>query len=98
MKQKVQVTGTFKTRREADLAVEQLVQEHGLVANDIDVHATGAHNSAGTEASGADVESGHPGVEKDGAAKLEGPVRVSVGCSDESTEMVRKVLREAGME
>lgn len=97
MKQKVQVTGTFKTRREADLAVEHLVQEHGLVASDIDVHATGTHNSAGTEAAGADLESGHAGVEKDGAAKLEGSVRVSVGCPDESTEMVRKVLREAGM-
>ena len=98
MKQKVQITGTFKTRREADVAVEHLVQGHGLGANDIDVHATGAHNSAGTQASGSDVVSGHPGLKKEGAAKLEGPVRVSVSCSDESTEMVRKVLREAGMQ
>lgn len=96
MKQKVRVVGNFSTRREADLAIEHLVQEHGVVRGDIDVRASGDHNTAGSERAGADLESGHPGVARQGAAKLDGLVEVSVGCPDESAEKVREVLKESG--
>jgi hypothetical protein len=87
MKQKVTVVGKFSTRRDADLAVEHLVQEHGVGRGDIDVHAAGTHNTAGSRPVGTD-----------GAAKLDGPVEVSVGCPDENAEKVRSVLKEAGMQ
>ena len=57
------IFGTFGTRRDAELAVEHLVQEHGIEPAEISIRPAGEANSAGTKAAGADVESGHPGVE-----------------------------------
>ncbi len=89
------ISGRFATRREAELAVEHLVQDHGLDRNSVSVRAEGAQNTAGTEAAGADVQSGHPGVEKHGDPKLAGMIEVRVeGAADRA--LVEKVLREAG--
>jgi hypothetical protein len=89
------ICGRFETRREAELAVEHLVQDHGLDRKAVSVRAEGARNTAGTEAAGADVESGHPGVEKHGAPQLAGMIEVRVeGASDRAA--VEKILREAG--
>lgn len=88
--------GRFATRREAELAVEHLVQDHGLDRNAITVRAEGTQNSAGTEAAGADTESGHPGLEKHGDPQLAGMIEVRVACDAGARAMVEKVLREAG--
>ena len=88
------VQARFATRRDAELAVEHLVQQHGIDRADITVRATGEANSAGSEPAGADIESGHPGVEKDGSAKLRGDVEVRVDCSDDRAEAIKKVLAE----
>ncbi len=58
------IVASFATRREADLAIEHLVQQHGIDRTDVFVGAPGEANSAGTKAAGADVESGHPGVKR----------------------------------
>ena len=88
--------GRFATRREAELAVEHLVQDHGVDRNAVTILAAGAENSAGTEAAGADTESGHPGVEKDGDPQLAGMIEVRVDCDAGARGQVEAVLREMG--
>ena len=50
------ITATFNTRRQADLAVEHLVQEHGIERTNIFVVAEGPENSAGNSVGGVDAE------------------------------------------
>ncbi len=86
----------FATRREAELAVEHLVQEHHLDRTAITLHATGPDNTAGEHAAGADVESGHPGVEKHGTPALHGAIALRVSCSASQHATVEAALREVG--
>jgi hypothetical protein len=90
------IIGHFATRREAELAVEHLVQDRGIARTDVFIQAPGTANSAGSQAAGADVESGHPGVDKRGAPELEGEIEVSVDCHGEQSADVEAVLKEAG--
>jgi hypothetical protein len=90
------VVAHFETRRAAEIAVEHLVQEHGIDRSDIFIRAPGSANTSGTRAAGADVESGHPGVEKRGDPELSGPIEVSVDCHDGRESVVKSVLQEAG--
>jgi hypothetical protein len=78
-----EVQARFATRRDAELAVEHLVQQHGIDRAAITVRASGLANSAGSEPAGADIESGYSGVDKHGAPKLRGDVEVRVDCSDD---------------
>ena len=59
-----QISGEFDVRREAELAVERLVQEYKIDRSAIQVAAAGDDNTAGTVASGADRdrETGEPGA------------------------------------
>jgi hypothetical protein len=90
------IIGSFASRRDADLAVERLVQEYGIERTDVFVEAQGSANSAGTEPAGADVESGHPGVDKHGAPALHGRIQVSVDCDQHQSNTIQNVLRELG--
>ncbi len=90
------VIACFDTRRDAETAVEHLVQEHGVDRSDIFIRASGQANTAGTRPAGADVESGHPGVDKHGKPKLAGAVEVSVDCHGDTSTTVKSVLEEAG--
>jgi hypothetical protein len=56
----------------------------------------GTSNTAGTRPAGADVESGHPGVEKHGTPELSGPIEVSVECHAGRSTLVRSTLEKAG--
>lgn len=89
------IRAEFETRREADLAVEHLVQEHGVPRTDIFVRARGEANSAGTKVAGADLESGHAPAER-GSPELAGRIEVSVDYHGERPEIVRKALEIAG--
>ena len=89
------IIGCFNTRREAELAVEHLVQEHGIERADVFIEAPDA-NSAGVVAAGADRESGHPGVKKSGRPALTGAIEVSVQCGQDDAGTVESALREAG--
>jgi len=86
----------FNTRREAELAVERLVQGRSIQRTDILVGPRGDDNSAGVEAADADVESGHPGVEKRSRPKLEGAIEISVDCHGNGQDIVLKTLKDAG--
>jgi hypothetical protein len=55
------ITGSFNTRREAEMAVEHLVQEYNLDRSRVDVRPAGEENTAGTVASGADAAERHRG-------------------------------------
>ena len=93
----VTLTATFATRRDADLVVERLVQEEKIERTNIFVAALGDENSAGSQASGADVESGRADVEAGGSPALAGGITISVDFT-ESTKVptVRAVFEEMG--
>jgi len=81
---------TFKTRAAADLAVEHLVQQHGISRPDIFVQPVASKNSAGTAPSGGDVlEQGD--VRTD--APLDGEIEVS---ADINTSRIAAVQRAFG--
>jgi hypothetical protein len=64
---------------------------------DVFIQAEGAANSAGSKLAGADVESGHPGVEKRGDPALNGPIEVSVDCQGTDVRELEQALKEAGV-
>jgi hypothetical protein len=84
------IKAVFKTREAADLAVEHLVQQHGVARPDIFIQAVSAENTAGSAPSGGDV-SGNGGARKD--APLEGEIEVS---ADISASLVTAVQRTFG--
>ncbi len=86
------VTGTFPTRREAEIAVEHLVQQYGLERTDIFIEPSSRENSAGVSSSGGDAKSGQP----DDDAALNGSLLVSVDINEDEMEAVEKAFREAG--
>lgn len=90
------IVAQFESRRQAELAVERLVQEHRIPRSDIFVRALGEANSSGVKAAGADVESGHPGVEKQGIPELAGMIEVSVDCHGDLSGKVCHALQAAG--
>jgi len=90
------IVAQFESRRQADLAVERLVQEHGIPRTDVFVRARGDANSSGVKAAGVDIESSHPGVEKHGSPELAGMIEVSVDCHDEQSVKVCRALSAAG--
>lgn len=89
------IIGRFASRRDADLAIEALVQEHGIERTDVFVQSASGENSAGEIIDGADAESGHPDFPADGTPALRGAIEVSV---DESAEAIRAALTKAGGE
>lgn len=90
------VVAYFDNRRDAELAVEHLIQERGIERTDIFLQAKGQANTAGVEAAGADVESGHPGVARRGSPKLDGEIELSVDCHGADRDKVLKTLNETG--
>ena len=55
------ITGSFNTRREAEMAVEHLVQDYGLDRSRVHVRPAGDENTSGNVASGADAAERHRG-------------------------------------
>lgn len=90
------IVACFDTRRDAETAVEHLVQAHGIDRADVFISAAGDANTAGVRPAGADVESGHAGVETHGKPKLSGPIEVSVDCPGDKSTIVTSALEKAG--
>ena len=88
---------TFATRREAELAVEHLVQQHGFERTDIFVAPEGSENSAGEEISGSDRAAAEPSVESRTDGALNGRIEVSVDLQDDAqAAVIRDVFEEMG--
>ena len=91
----VTLTATFDTRREAEMTIERLVQEHSLERTDIFVAAAGEENTAGEEKAGSDTEAGDPTPEERGDAPLHGRIVVSVDVEDDAlADQVRSAFAE----
>lgn len=90
------ISGAFETRRDAEMAVERLVQEYGLERTDIFIEPETAANSAGEVAGGADVGNGHSSESKARPA-LAGRIKVSVDLNDKNASgKVENALQEFG--
>lgn len=83
-------TAVFETREAADLAVEHLVQQHGIARPDIFVQSTSAKNTSGSAPSGGDVS-------YDGSARSDAPLEGEIEVSaDINSSMIRTVQRTFG--
>lgn len=90
------ITGLFDTRREAEMAVERLVQEHGMDRNRVQAYAAGEENSSGTEVSGADAADAAAGEPVEGVRRDR--IIVSADVGDDEADMVSDAFRECGAE
>lgn len=90
------LTGRFDTRREAELAIEHLVQAHDVKREAIFVGPAGDRNTAGTRVAGSDAADGQAGTRKREDAALNGAVEVRVPLSVASGDTLRDAMREAG--
>jgi hypothetical protein len=89
------IEGTFSTRRDAELAIEHLVQEHGFERTDIFVSPEGSENSAGETASGSDLEAKNEDARSD--APLGSAIIVSIDVEDEAkSSVIESVFAEFG--
>lgn len=89
----LEIIGEFATRREAELAVEHVVQEYGVPRNDVFIQPTGGANSVGTRAAGADAKLA---PEPQGQQKLEGALEVSVDFHGDDPKTIADALHTAG--
>ena len=80
------LSAEFDTRRDAEMAVEHLVQEYGIDPKLIAVLATAQDNSAGTRASGSDVGHGDDKAGRTSEPALAGRLKVSVEVDDGLSE------------
>ena len=87
------IRARFETRAAADLAIEHLVQQHGISRPDIFVESAGDENTAGSRPSGGDA-SHEDGARQDGA--LEGAIEVSADIAANQVEAIESSLEEAG--
>jgi hypothetical protein len=86
----------YATREQADLAVEHLVQEHGVERATIFVEPVKDRNSSGIRISGGDAASAEPGTGRRDDAPLHGAIRLTVATDEKKQRILRHVLEEAG--
>jgi hypothetical protein len=87
------VIGKFETRREAELAVEHVVQEHGVQRTDVFIEPVGGANSAGTRAAGADAKAS---PEPEASRHLESEIEVSVDLHGGDRNKIVEAMKGAG--
>ena len=90
------MSAAFATRREAEMAVEHLVQEYAFDRNTVSVTTASTENTVGTEPAGGDVEDGHGHKAHDPRPALEGKIIVSVEADDAQSDDVRASFENAG--
>ncbi|MCW6506413.1 hypothetical protein [Lichenifustis flavocetrariae] len=82
------LSAEFETRRDAEMAIEHIVQEQGVDRNAVIVVAASSENSAGTRVAGSDVENGGDKVHTESRPALDGRIKVSVKAEDGLAEKV----------
>lgn len=87
------ITAVFETRETADLAVEHLVQQHGIALPDIFVQSASAKNTAGSAPSGGDVS--HDGSARRDAP-LEGEIEISADINSSMIPAVQRTFGDVG--
>jgi hypothetical protein len=86
------ITGRFTVRREAELAVEHLVQEYGVDRSSVEVRPEGQGNTAGVTPSGADTD---PATGDPGASAQQGMILVTATVEDAMADRAQEALRQA---
>lgn len=92
------IAAQFATRRDAELAIERLVQELGVPREKVTVGPVSAENSAGTQPSGSDRKAAEPSPEARGDAALAGAIRVAAELDGGDPRAIEAALRELGGE
>lgn len=87
------IIGEFDTRRDAELAVEHVVQDCGVPRSDVFIQPIGGSNTVGTRPAGADAKA-RPTPEQQ--QKLEGSLEVSVDFHGDDPERIAAALKGAG--
>lgn len=87
------INAAFETREAADLAVEHLVQQHGVARADIFIQSATGENTAGSAPSGGDA-SHEGGARRD--APLNGEVEVSADIRSSLIDAVCQAFDELG--
>ncbi|RYC29072.1 hypothetical protein D3273_25855 [Lichenibacterium minor] len=82
------LSADFDARRDAEMAVEHIVQEHGIDRGAVLIAPVSDENSAGAQVAGSDTEDGHGKAGATGSPALRGRLRVSVETDDEKSEKV----------
>lgn len=85
------IRATFDTREAADIAVEHLVQQHGVSRPDIFIQAADDANTVGTRVSGGDA-----GKRGRSDAPTEGEIEVSADIASNQYSAVQRSLGDAG--
>jgi hypothetical protein len=86
----------FRTRADADLAVEHLTQEYGIDPAFIYVEPVDDENSAGVAPSGGDHACAAPSHVERGDAPLHGAIQLTVSVEHASMPVLRDTLQEIG--
>ena len=92
------LAAVFRTREQADLAIEHLVQQHGVTRSAIFVEPVGDRNTSGSEISGGDAPSGDAEAKARDDAALNGAIRVTVPATGHDRGVLQQALDEAGAE
>lgn len=87
------IRATFETRAAADLAVEHLVQQHGISRPEIFIQSASGENTAGSKPSGGDA-SHEGGARHDGP--IEGEIEVSADIAADQVAAVQRSFGDAG--
>lgn len=87
------IRAIFNNRAAADLAVEHMVQQHGIARPDIFIQSATSDNTVGEKPSGGDVNKDE-GARDD--APLEGEIEVSADIAASDVSAVQRSLGEAG--
>jgi hypothetical protein len=90
------LTAVFRTRADADLAIEHLAQEHGIDPAFIYAEPVADENSAGVAASGGDHAAGAPSHQERPDAPLHGTIQLTVPVKHAKLAALIKVLEDAG--
>ena len=89
------LSATFPTRRDAELAIERLVQEFKIDRKAIRVGPEGDENSAGEAPSGSDKKAAEPSPETRDDGALDSAILVEVeSASEDDAKAVRAAFSE----
>lgn len=88
------LSALFRSRADAERAIEHLAQEYGIDPAFIYVEPIDAENSAGQETSGGDHAG--PGHRERPDAPLHGALRLTVPVEHDSLAMLTAALQETG--
>lgn len=90
------LSAEFATRAQADLAIEHLVQEHGVERATIFVEPIASENTSGVAISGGDASSGRPVSDGRSDAPLHGGLKLSVATTSGNRAILQGALEGAG--